>query len=170
MRPARALTGEQTEELKDSLRKAKSKGEFQRVQCVWLRALWGMRAEQIAEAIGWSVSRVKQIQGRYFQQGTQAFQGPGRGGRRRENLTRAQEEALLAGFLAKAKTGGVLVVSEIKAVYEQAVGRAVPKSTVYRMLARQGWRKITPRPRHPHSDTQAQEAWKKNSPIGSRMK
>jgi len=42
----------------------------------------------------------------------------------------------------------------------------VPKSTVYRMLARQGWRKLAPRPRHPRSDIQAQEAWKKNSPAG----
>ena len=58
------------------------------------------------------------------------------------------------------------MVSEIRAAYERAVGHPVPKSTVYRMLARQGWRKLAPRPRHPRSDIQAQEAWKKNSPAG----
>ena len=81
--------------VKGILKKAKRKGEFQRIQCVWLRALWKMPPNQIAEAIGWSVSRVKQIQGRYFQERAQAFQGPGRGGRRRENLTREEEENLL---------------------------------------------------------------------------
>ncbi|MFB3787667.1 MAG: winged helix-turn-helix domain-containing protein [bacterium] len=59
------------------------------------------------------------------------------------------------------------MVREIQAAHEQAVGHPVPKSTVYRMLACQGWWKITTRPRHPRSDTQAQEAWKKNSPARS---
>jgi hypothetical protein len=37
-----------------------------------------------------------------------------------------------------------LEVSRVKAAYEQALGRKVPKSTVYRMLARHGWRKVVP--------------------------
>ncbi|MFB3788688.1 MAG: transposase [bacterium] len=168
MRPPRPLTEEQKTELQECLKRAKSKAEFQRVQCVWLRALGNLTPPQIAAAIGWSFSRVKQIQGRYFQEGPAAFQGSGRGGRRRENLTPAEEEALLADFRKKAQHGGILVVSEIQAAYEQAVGHPVPKSTVYRMLARQGWRKIAPR--HPRSDIQAPEAWKKNSPAGSPKK
>ena len=170
MRPARSLTDEQREELKESLKKAKSKGEYQRIQCVWLRALWNLSSNQIAETIGWSVSRVKQIQGRYFREGTHAFQGCGRGGRRRENLTIKEEKSLLADFEEKAVKGGVLVVSEIKTAYEREVGGKVPKSTVYRMLARHGWRKIAPRPRHPQSDAEKQEAWKKNSRNGWRKK
>jgi len=74
-----------------------------------------------------------------------------------------EEETILAHFFKKAKNGGVLVVNEVKAVYEEAVGRCVPKSTVYRMLARHGWRKIAPRPRHPKADPQKMEAFKKNS-------
>jgi transposase len=53
------------------------------------------------------------------------------------------------------------VVNEVKAVYEEAVGRSVPKSTVYRMLARHGWRKIAPRPCHPKADPQKMEAFEK---------
>lgn len=165
MRPAQSITQKQWDELKEALKTVKSKGEFQRVQCMWLRALLNLPAQTIAKAIGWSVSRVKQIQGRYFHEGVDAFLGPGRGGRRRENLTPAEEKELLAHFVERAQTGGILVVSEIKRAYEQAVGRPVPKSTVYRMLSRHGWRKITPRPRHPNSDLEAQETWKKNCPI-----
>ena len=52
-------------------------------------------------------------------------------------------------------------MSGIKKAYEQELGKSVPKSTVYRMLARHNWRKIVPRPRHPKADIEAQEAFKK---------
>jgi transposase len=79
-------------------------------------------------------------------------------------LSPAEEAEILAEFAARAKQGGVLVVTEVKAAYENRVGRAVPKSTVYRMLARHGWRKIVPRRRHPRANREQQEAFKKNSP------
>jgi transposase len=75
-----------------------------------------------------------------------------------------QEAAFLAPFLERAKVGGILVVAPIQTAYEKALGRKVPESTVYRLLARHGWRKIAPRPRHPKADPERQEAWKKNSP------
>jgi transposase len=166
MRPPRPLTHGQQNELQECLKRAKTKDDFRRVLCMWLRSNLSLNAEQVARAIGWSVSRVKAVQGHYFREGVEAFFGVGRGGRRNENLSRQQEDDLLAGFLERAKTGGVLVVGEVKEVYEKAVGHPVPKSTVYRMLDRHGWRKIAPRPRHPKTDTAAQEEWKKNSPIG----
>ncbi|MEK7675971.1 MAG: winged helix-turn-helix domain-containing protein [Verrucomicrobiota bacterium] len=44
---------------------------------------------------------------------------------------------------------------------------------MYRFLARQGWRKVAPDTRHPKSDPQVQEDWKKTSgsagdPVESR--
>ncbi len=72
-----------------------------------------------------------------------------------------QETAFLSKFIEEAKAGGVIVVREIKRTYEKAIGHTVPKSTVYRMLARHGWRKIAPRPRHPKADIEKQEAFKK---------
>jgi len=74
------------------------------------------------------------------------------------------EAAFLVPCVAEAERGGVLVVAPIKAAYERAIGRSVPDSTVYRLLARHGWRKLAPRPHHPKSDPEKQEAWKKNSP------
>ncbi len=121
-------------------------------------------------AVGWSPGTVRIVQSRYFREGESALIGVGRGGRRRENLTQEQEDELLAGFLEKAKRGGVLVVGEVKVAYEKAVGHSVPKSTVYRMLARHGWRKIAPRRRHPKSSPEKQKAFKKNSPGFSRVR
>jgi transposase len=149
------------------LRQTETKSDFQRVQCVWLRARLGLSSEAIAQAVGWSPGRVRQIWARYFTQGERALLGVGRGGRFHENLTWAQEAELLASLLPQAQTGGVLVVSEIKARYEQRLGRAVPKSTIYRVLARHGWRKLAPRPRHPQGDPSRQGAFKKNSTPSS---
>ena len=65
--------------------------------------------------------------------------------------------------MEKAERGGVLVVPPIHAAYEERIGSSVAASTVYRMLARHGWRKVTPDTCHPKRDVQAQEAFKKNS-------
>jgi len=79
-------------------------------------------------------------------------------------MTADEENAFLSSFLEKAARGEILIVDEVKRAYEKAVKHVVPKSTIYRMLARHGWRKITPRPHHPKADVLLQEEFKKNSP------
>jgi transposase len=155
------MTREQREGLQELLKQTKSKSDYQRVQCLWLRASLGLSSAEVAAAIGWSQSRVKQVQSRYFREGESSLVGVGRGGRRQENLSVEAERRWWERFLARARAGGVLVVSEIQAAYEEAVGHRVAKSTVYRLLARHGWRKIAPRPRHPKSDPAKQAAFKK---------
>jgi transposase len=149
------------------LREVRSKAAYQRVLCVWLRAELGLTNEQIARAIGWQAGTVKKVHSSFLRQGEEALRGPGRGGRRNAYLTPDEEARFLKRYVEKAAQGGVLVVSEIKADYEARIGHKVPKSTVYRMLARHGWRKLTPRPRRPRGDRAAQEGFKKTSPAGS---
>ena len=163
MRPRRPISEEGTEGLFLLLKQAKSKAQFQRVQCLWLRAALDLSAAQIGIAIGWKPGSVKQLHSRYLNEGQSALKGPGRGGRRNSYLTPEEEERFLSQFIGRAAQSRMLVVSEIKAAFEKKIGRTVPKSTVYRMLARHGWRKITPRPHHPKSDEATQEAFKKNS-------
>ena len=167
MRPPKPISPEDHAALKGLLKEARKKADFQRVQCLWMRAELGMNSTEIAAAVGWSKSTVKIVQMRYFREKELALVGVGRGGRKRENLTYEEERKLLEGFSGVAEKGGVLVVSDIKAAYERKVGRPVAKSTVYRVLARHGWRKIAPRPRHPKSDPAVQEEFKKNSPASS---
>jgi transposase len=78
-------------------------------------------------------------------------------------LTLAEEEAFLDSFKAQAKCGGLLEVSKIHAKLEELLSHKVHRSAVYKLLHRQGWRKLAPRKRHSKSDPVAQEAWKKNS-------
>jgi transposase len=161
MRPQRPISDEAKESLQRLLLTTKSKTNFQRVQAVWLRAALGLSSKQVALSIGWSPATVKKNWSQYFSQGEKALLGEGRGGRRRENFSLKEETVFLGRFFETAKDGGVLVVNEVKAAYEEELGRTVPKSTVYRMLARHGWRKISPRPRHPKFNEEKIEAFKK---------
>ena len=167
MRPQRPISEEATNTLKEFLKKTKSKADFQRVQCMWLRAAFSMSSDQVALAVGLSSATVKKLWSQYFSVGEEALIGRGRGGRRRANLSLEEEKKMLSQFFTKAKSGEILVVNEVKVAYEEAIGHSVPKSTVYRMLARHGWRKIAPRPRHPKADPQKREAFKK-TPRNSR--
>jgi transposase len=153
--------------LADRLKKASSHAEYQRIQCVLIRATLGSSAAQIAQLLGWSTATVHVIHSRWAKEGDALFDLHGRGGRRHQHLSPAQEDRLLAPFTAKAQAGGLLHVSEIKQAMQKKVGSAVAPSTVYRMLDRHGWRKVIPRARHPKADIQAQDAFKKTPHIGA---
>lgn len=167
MRPPKPIPDEDLPRLEQMMREATTAAELRRIHCVYLRAALGLAPEQIAVATGLKKNTVQLLQSAYLREGAQVLEGPGRGGRRHQNLTVEQEARLIEPFEAVAREGGVLEVGPIKAAYECEIGHAVPKSTVYRMLARHGWRKLAPRPRHPKGDAHAREAWKKNSPRSS---
>lgn len=137
-------------------------GAYRRLLCVKL-ALEGQSAGQIAAALGWHPNSVQRVWSRYRAEGEVALLGRPCGGRRHAHLTPEEEDALLAPFLAEAEAGGVLVAGPIRAAYQARVGKPVPKSTVYRLLARHGWRKVAPRRRHPEQQDGVQEQFKRGS-------
>lgn len=153
--------------LAERLKKAEGKPEFQRIQCILLRATLGASAKDIAQVVGWTTGTVRVMHSQYAKEGEAFFDVARRGGRHRQNMSLDQEAEFLAPFFDRAKAGGLLVVTEIKAAYEAELCREVAESTVYRMLARHGWRKIAPRPSHPKADPAAQAAFKKTR-RGSR--
>ena len=157
------------ESLRKRLTEAQSKSEFQRVQCIWLRASLELSASQVAVAIGWHPNSVKKLQSEYLRKGESVLEVCKSGGRKHENMSIEEEKAFLAPFFDRAKEGGVIVATEIKIAYEHLVGRKVPKSTIYRMLDRHDWRKIVPRPRHPQKDSSKEEEFKKTSRKSSRI-
>jgi len=85
------------------------------------------------------------------------------GGRRRQTMSVEEESEFLRPWVEKAETGGVLVVPPIRLALENRLGHPVAPSTVYRILARHGWRKVEPDTCHPKRDPQAQDDFKKNS-------
>lgn len=143
------------------LKKAKGRPEFQRIQCVLIRATLGSSAAEIARLPGWSTPTVHVIHFRWAKEGDAIFNLKAKGGRRNEYLTREEEAAFLRPFLDKAEAGGVLNANDIKEAFERLVGYPVAKSTIYRLLARHDWRQVVPRPRQPKGDPAAQAASRK---------
>jgi hypothetical protein len=130
-----------------ALQDSESKEQFQRVLCVWLKLLFSMTSVEIALAIGWEPSSVRNIQARFKRKNVQCFVSKQKGGRKRENMSVDREARILDKFARRAKRGFVLDVDQIQKAYELSVGRTVPKSTVYRLIARHGLRHFLPRAR-----------------------
>lgn len=153
--------------LAERLKQASSHAEYQRIQCVLIRATLGSSAAQIAQLLGWSTATVHVLHSRWAKEGDAIFDLRGRGGRRHQHLSAEQEQDLLAPFVERAQAGGMLTVAEIQLAYQEQVGKDVAPSTIYRLLDRHGWRKVVPRPRHPKADVAAQAAFKKTAPPGT---
>jgi transposase len=153
--------------LAERLKKATSHAEYQRIQCVLIRATLGSSAAQIAELLGWSTATVHVLHSRWSKEGDAIFDLRPRGGRHHQHLSPEQERQLLAPFVERAEAGGMLTVAEIQRAYQEQLGKDVAPSTVYRLLDRHGWRKVVPRPRHPKADVAAQAVFKKTAPHGT---
>jgi len=154
------------EQARELLSKAKTTEELRQAQAVVMPLEFGLSIEQTARAIGVSPGWACQLRNRFIRQGAIPRKDkPSRGGRRRENMGIEEEEAFLAPFFDKAKEGGILVVSEIKNALDQRLGRNVALASAYNLLHRHDWRKLAPDKRHPKSDTDAQDKWKKNFPT-----
>jgi transposase len=127
------------EKLKAALKRARSADALRRVQCIWMRVELGLSNTQIAAALGWSAYTVRDLQQRYRHKGEALFEGPGKGGRRRELMSTRQEFALLRRIREEAFPSGVVDYQDVHQAVEKAVGRRVDFSTVHRMLKRHGW-------------------------------
>jgi transposase len=120
-------------------------------------------AEAIALHCGVAKDTVHKLISHYNRFGLAAIETPGKGGRKRFYLTIEQEKHFLQPFFKRAEKGEIATCAEIHAAYEAHIGGSVDESTIYRLLARHGWRKVIPRPKHPKADKEQQEAFKKTS-------
>jgi transposase len=121
--------------------------------------------EQIAETLGWHVNTVRTTQQDFAHNGVEALREKPRGGRHHAIMSQEEEIEFLDGFAKRAGEGSILVVREIHLALEDKLGRKVSESAVYRLLARNGWRKVVPRPFHPKRDPEAAEAFKKGATL-----
>src|SRR5438132_4574942 len=120
-------------------------------QRLWRRQRWEIiyqaltaprQAEDIAKTVGVSLSTVHRVVAMYKQGGVAAIETAGKGGRRHQHLTLEQERAFLQPFLARAARGEMATVVQIQRAFEAQIGHEINKSTIYRLLDRQGWQQL----------------------------
>ncbi len=83
--------------------------------------------------------------------------------RNRAYTNREHDVEILDEVLTGAMEGGIVIVPPLKAKVEEKLGKGISLSTLYRMLARNGWRKLAPDTVHPKGKPEVREDWKKNS-------
>ena len=109
----------QRRELKTALAWRMPPAQRQRIQMVLLRES-GITQDAIAEAMGVSLSTVNRAHMAYDRGGIKALKPKPNGGRKRENMTVAEEKALLSRFAKTAGAGELLNIHDLKAAYEKA--------------------------------------------------
>ena len=164
---ARPASGsEHIEAARKLLKTARTADELRLAQSVLLPLELGLSIEQTAQAIGRSSGATCTMRTRFGKvaSGLMASPRSKRELRNRANADLQRERQILDEVLTHAASGGVIVIPQIKPAIEAKLGKTLALSSVYRMLARQGWRKLAPDTQHPQGDPQARQDWKKNSP------
>jgi transposase len=144
------------------VREAPDKASYQKRLAVWLTFLQHP-AHEVADLLQVSIPAVWLWVKQYNQRGPEGLIRQGRGGRRWSFLSVTEEEKLLASWEVRALRGEVLTAAQLQPEVEAKVGKPVSRDYVDRLLHRNQWRKLGPRPRHVKANPQAQEEFKKNS-------
>ena len=108
----------------------------------------GKTLEEISRATGFHRSHISNLIRKYFEEGLAAVSEKHYTGNRR-NMSMEEERAFLEPYRERAEQGQMLDVGEIAAAYEQKVGHRIGSGQIYRVLRRNGWRKVMPRSKHP---------------------
>ncbi len=129
------------EKVKEELSRVRSADELRELQAVLLPLEPGLTIEETASALGRSIRWVTQVRNNYLQEQKAVMPiRPGKGGRRRQNLTIEDEIDFLTPFFEQAEKQGFLTVCEIHLALQEHLGREIPLSSVYNLLNRHGWR------------------------------
>ncbi len=158
---------EHIEAAKGLLRAAKTAAELRQAQAVLLPLELGLSLEQTARAIGRSVNATCAMRSRFAQIAEGILKPPRAKTALRNHawVDLDKEAQILDEVLAGAQAGGIVVIPQLKPLIEMKRGKPMALSTLYRMLARHGWRKLAPDTHHPQGDAQRREVWKKNCPT-----
>ena len=148
---------------RDALRKAKTADELRVAQAVVLPLESGLSIAQTAIAIGRPIGVTCTMRTRYSRIALREAvpSVSKRQLRNRARLSLEDEGAMLDEVLEQATQGGVVIVPQLQERFAEKPGKPVALSTIYRMLARHGWRKLAPDTGHLQGDMQAREDWKK---------
>ena len=137
----------QIKEIEQARKDNKDKRAEARLKALELRAK-GASANEVADATGFHAVSVTRLVAKYRDHSIEAIAGNHYGGNHR-NMSVEEEAAILVPFKERAEKGELVEISEIAKAYQSAVKHPVSKGQIYRVLHRQGWRKVMPRSRHP---------------------
>ena len=108
----------------------------------------GKSNPEIAAKLDISTDRLSHLISEYKRVGLEEYVRVKYTGNHR-NMSYEEEQEILDRFQEAAKAGQVITVKEIKAAFDEKLGRDTGRGYIYMLLKRHRWRKLKPRSRHP---------------------
>ena len=159
------ITEEQIAEIREYRKKNKDKIVEKRLRAVQMRGE-GRRYREIGEAVDAHPTVVSRWVCEYERWGINALKR-GRYAGNRRNMSLDDESRFIAEYKERARRGEFVTAKEIRIAYCEKVGHMCGKGQIYRVLKRQGWRKVVPRKEHPGKASEAEiEESKKKLTFG----
>ena len=163
------ISEEEYQEIKAKEKETRDKRVSKRLKVLMLR-YEGKSNSEIATKLDISTDRLSHLISEYKQVGLYEYVRSKYTGNHR-NMSYEEEQAILDRFSAEADAGQIITVKEIKAVFDEKLGRDTGRGYIYMLLERHGWRKLKPRSRHPQKASEEEIAaskklkpgWKKSS-------
>jgi len=161
------ITETEYEEAKAASKKNQNKHVEKRLQVIIMR-YEGKKDIEIGDKLEYHRKSVSQLCAEFKQAGLEEYIKRNYGGNNR-NMTDAEEKEFLAGFEEAAKSGQVTTINEMAEAYDKLTGKKhESNSTVYYLLNKHGWRKITPQTVHPGKASEAEIEASKKLTLNSR--
>ena len=163
------ITKEEYERIKDAEKKTKDKRISKKLMVLMLR-YEGKSNPEISDKLDISTDRISHLISEFKRVGLEEYIRVKYTGNHR-NMSYEEEQAILDSFTKAADAGQIITVKEIKAAFDEKLGRDTGRGYIYMLLARHSWRKVKPRPEHPKKASDEEIAaskklkpsWKKSS-------
>ena len=146
----------------EAQRKTRDKNISKRLRVLEMR-YQGLTVKEIAAKLDLHPQSITVMCARYAKEGLEEY-ARNKYTSHNRTLSAEEEAEVLRQAQGKAAKGQMLTVEDIRAALEEKIGRKTEPSYVYKVLKRNGWRKVSPRSKHPKAaDEEAVSASKKLS-------
>ena len=143
------------ERIKAASKANRNKRVAKRLEVLELRYARKSNAE-IADKTGYNKQYVTTLIQTYKRQGLEEYIRIKQTSHRR-NMSEEEEAKVLAQCEEEADAGKVLTAETVRKKLEEKLGRETSTNYVYRVMQRNGWRKVMPRSRHPKAASQEEQ-------------
>jgi transposase len=146
------------------IKECKNKKVLKKLKALFLYRISKKPAKEIASIVHTSPGNIYQWAHKYKKHGIAGLLPKKMGGRRREKMTRAEEEALLREIADEGDKGLIVIAKGVQKKSHEKVASGVSKYYAYSLLQRHGWRKVKPRQQNPKSSKEIREKFKNDFP------
>ena len=162
------ITEEEYQAIKAKEKETKNKQISKKLKVLMLR-YEGKSNQEIAEKLDMSSDRISHLISEYKKVGLDEYVRMKYTGHHR-SMSYEEEQEILDQFAGKAEKGQIITVKEIKAAFDEKIGKDTGRGYIYMLLERHGWRKLKPRSQHPQKASDEEiAASKKLSPSWKKL-